>query len=73
MKEPILIHPNFQEKFSIFTDASEEATGGVLAQELKGLFKPVKYTIKLFSGPELQWGGLSRVWMYKYSDYHHHT
>ncbi|KAJ9061839.1 hypothetical protein DSO57_1016602 [Entomophthora muscae] len=55
MKEIILIHSNFQEKFSIFTDALEEATGGVLAQERVSMFKPIKYTSKLFSGPELRY------------------
>ncbi|KAJ9067747.1 hypothetical protein DSO57_1036050 [Entomophthora muscae] len=45
--EPMLIHPNFNENFSIFTDVSEEATGGVLAQEREGVFCLVGYTNNL--------------------------
>ncbi|KAJ9069411.1 hypothetical protein DSO57_1018797 [Entomophthora muscae] len=60
--EPVLIHPNFNENFSIFTYVSKEAIGGVLAQEREarsrriadaytGVMKMSKYLMELKNIP----------------------
>ena len=40
---PILSYPNFQEKFSLYTDASNTGIGAILAQHIDGCEKTIAY------------------------------
>ena len=49
---PILIHPDFTQKFILYTDASMVGLGGVLCQERDGSPKPIKYASRTMKGAE---------------------
>lgn len=48
---PILQTPNYKEKFTITTNASDHALGAVISQN----GKPIEFLSKMFSQQELNW------------------
>lgn len=49
---PVLAHPHFDRPFIVYTDASDVALGAVLAQEYKGLERPIAYLSRALSDAE---------------------
>jgi hypothetical protein len=43
VSSPILAHPDFSKKFIFDTDASNEAIGSVLSQEIDGKERPIAF------------------------------
>lgn len=59
--EPVLILPDFTKKFSIRTDASKYAVGGVLFQlDEEGKEHPVQYTSRVLSTAETHYSATER-------------
>ena len=52
MQAPVLIYPDFEEKFVLETDASLRGLGAVLSQKKDGLLHPVSYATRSLSSPE---------------------
>ena len=49
---PVLIYPNYDEKFKLFTDASDEAIGAVLTQCKDGVERPISYFSRKLNNTE---------------------
>lgn len=43
IRSPILIYPDFANKFEIFSDALNDTLGAVLAQKVEGIYHPVAF------------------------------
>jgi hypothetical protein len=52
VSSPILAHPDFSKKFILDTDASNEAIGAVLSQEIDGKEKPIAFASRTLTKPE---------------------
>ena len=48
----ILQHPDWDKPFEIHTDASKHGVGAMLAQQVKGELKPVRFASRAFSETE---------------------
>ena len=59
-KAPILISPNFDEKFYVLVDSSLKATGGVLCQMQNKTLMPIMFLGKKFSESETRLSALER-------------
>lgn len=63
-EEPILVYPDPQKPYVLFTDASKNGWGGVLTQpvETKGITKlhPVHFVSGLFRGSQRNWAALTK-------------
>ena len=59
-KAPVLISPNFAERFFVLVDSSMFATGGVLCQKSKGVLHPIMFVGKKFSLSETKLAALER-------------
>ncbi|XP_061765808.1 uncharacterized protein LOC133558442 [Nerophis ophidion] len=57
---PIVIMPDFNTPFKVYTDASLEAVGAVLAQDKDGLERVVSYASQALSSPEKRWSTFDR-------------
>ena len=60
MSEPILIYPDFSEKFLIYTDASNYGVGAVLSQMRDGKDQPVAYASRHFNEPEMKYSTIEK-------------
>lgn len=58
--EPIMSHPDFTQRFTLCTDASQVAVGAVLAQEVDGLEKVVAYASHSLTAAERRWSTYDR-------------
>ena len=66
LKEPLLVYPDTDKPYTLYTDASKYAWAGVLTQryvhEIEGkekeIYHPVTYLSGLFRGSELNWATL---------------
>lgn len=54
-EEALLIYPDFGKSFSLTTDASNYAIGGVLSQKTAGIEKPIMFMSRTLQGPELNY------------------
>jgi hypothetical protein len=73
---PILVFPNFKIPFHIQTDASQKAIGGVLLQQVKGLFKPVAFASRKLSDTERRYSATERellALIYCYDQFNSHV
>jgi hypothetical protein len=52
VSSPILAHPDFWKKFILDTDASNEAIGAVLSQEIEGKERPIAFASRTLTKPE---------------------
>ena len=52
VSSPILAHPDFSKKFVLDTDASNEAIGAVLSQEIDGKERPITFASRTLTKPE---------------------
>ena len=52
VSSPILAHPDFSKKFILDTDASNEAIGAVLSQEIDGKERPIAFASRTLTKPE---------------------
>ncbi|UYV67862.1 K02A2.6-like [Cordylochernes scorpioides] len=57
---PILIHPDYREKFLIFTDASGIGCGGMLSQLKNGTPLPISFYSHKFRGAELNYSTIEK-------------
>ena len=48
----MLYHPDWQRPFEVHTDASKRGVGAMLAQELEGKLRPVRFASRAFSDTE---------------------
>jgi len=53
---PILAHPNFDEPFSIYTDASHLAVGAILMQKQHGKERVIAFASKSLDKTQRKWG-----------------
>ena len=53
--EIILLHPNWDSKFQVHTDASKLGCGAMLAQRHNGVLWPVRFASKAFTAAESHW------------------
>ena len=68
LKEPILVYPDTDKPYTLYTDASKYSWAGVLTQryvhELEGkekeVFHPITYLSGLFRGSQLNWATLTK-------------
>lgn len=59
---PILTYPDFSEPFILYTDASHQAIGSVLAQKQQGVEKVVAYASHVLTKTERNWATFDREW-----------
>ena len=52
IQAPVLVYPDFEQKFILETDASLRGLGAVLSQMKEGLLHPVSYASRSLSSPE---------------------
>ena len=52
VESPILVHPDFSKPFILDTDASDQAIGGVLSQNINGHERVIAYASRTLSRPE---------------------
>jgi hypothetical protein len=52
VSSPILAHPDFSKTFILDTDASNEAIGAVLSQEIDGKERPIAFASRTLTKPE---------------------
>lgn len=52
VQAPVLVYPDFEQKFILETDASLNGLGAVLSQVKEGLLHPVSYASRSLSSPE---------------------
>jgi hypothetical protein len=57
---PILVYPDPNQPYVLFTDASKYAWGGVLTQKVEGIQHPVTYVSGLFRGSQINWAALTK-------------
>jgi len=61
---PIVALPDFSVPFKMFTDASKEAVGAVLAQEREGMEHVVAYTSQTLNQTQRRWSTFDReLWV----------
>jgi hypothetical protein len=53
VSSPILAHPDFSKKFILDTDASTEAIGAVLSQEIDGKERPIAFASRALTKPHV--------------------
>ena len=51
----MLYHPDWQRPFEVHTDASKRGVGAMLAQEVEGKLRPVRFASRAFSDTESRW------------------
>eukprot|EP00794_Sanderia_malayensis_P003974 gene3974-4523_t len=71
LKAPILAYPDFNERFSLYTDASNTGIGAVLAQNIGGTEKTIAYASRSLKPHERKYATIEReclalVWGIKY-------
>ena len=59
-KAPILMYPDPQTSYRLYTDASKYAHAGVLTQQSDGIDHPITYMSRLFRGSQLNWATLTK-------------
>ena len=57
---PVVTMPDFSKPFKVYTDASLEAVGAVLAQDRDGLERVVVYASQSLTSPEKRWSTFDR-------------
>lgn len=57
---PVITMPDFNIPFKVYTDASMEAVGAVLAQDRNGLERVVVYASQSLTSPERRWSTFDR-------------
>ena len=57
---PILAYPNFQEKFSLYTDASNTGIGAILVQHIKGTEKTIAFASRSLKAHERKYATIER-------------
>eukprot|EP00116_Pleurobrachia_bachei_P000710 sb/3460972/ len=57
---PVLMYPDRNLEFHVFTDASLYAVGGCLMHQIDGEYRPVAYSSKLLSPAERKWASYKR-------------
>ena len=57
---PILIFPDFDKPFHLFTDASNEGLGAALMQNVEGKYKPVAYASRMMNKSERNYSTTDR-------------
>jgi len=60
IKSPILAYPDFQEKFSLYTDASNTGIGAILAQHMDGEEKTISYASRSLKTHERKYATIER-------------
>ncbi len=71
IRAPILSYPNFQEKFSLYTDASISGLGAILTQHIDGVEKTIAFASRSLKPHERKYATIEReclalVWGIKY-------
>ncbi len=57
---PILVYPDPNKEYVLFTHASKHAWAGVLTQDYEGTLHPITYISGLFRGSQLNWAALTK-------------
>ena len=60
LKAPILSYPNFQERFSLYTDASNTGIGAILAQHINGIEKTIAFASRSLKQHERKYATIER-------------
>ena len=60
LKAPILSYPNFQERFSLYTDASNTGIGAILAQHINGTEKTIAFASRSLKQHERKYATIER-------------
>ena len=55
MSASVLIRPDFSKMFTLNTDSSNYAIGGVLTQEIDGIEHPIVFINRLLTASERKW------------------
>lgn len=58
--EPVLAYPDFSKPFVVVSDASQEAVGGLLAQEIDGEERPIAYYSKTLNSAQQRYPSVER-------------
>ena len=71
VKAPILSYPNFNERFVLYTDASNTGIGAVLAQNINGIEQTIAYASRSLKAYEKKYATIEKeclaiVWGIKY-------
>lgn len=56
----MLHHPNWNASFEVHVDASKHGCGAVLAQEIVGKLKPIRFASRAFNAVESRWTALQQ-------------
>ena len=60
LKTPILSYPNFQERFSLYTDASNTGIEAILAQRIDGIEKTINFASRSLKQHERKYATIER-------------
>ena len=71
LSSPVLAYPNFKERFTLYTDASNTGLGAVLSQNINGVEKTIAFASRSLKGHERKYATIEReclalVWGIKY-------
>jgi len=60
LSSPVLAYPNFKERFTLYTDASNTGLGAVLSQNINGVEKTIAFASRSLKRHERKYATIER-------------